>query len=119
MWSRAFLGFTLLALAGGCRQAAHVASAEPDPSKAGGSRDRVAVLEWSVDEGPRVGGPGVAQGAARTLILGGWADGEIVWSGDSVRGGPPYWRARIDPAEVSGVLSQICETLAGAPFESS
>jgi hypothetical protein len=41
------------------------------------------------------------------LILAIWPDGHIVWSGDRVRGGPPYRQAEVDPKKVSALVGKF------------
>jgi hypothetical protein len=45
------------------------------------------------------------------VIFAAWADGLVVWSKDDLNGGPPYYRAKIDPKQareqVKGVEVQI------------
>ena len=40
----------------------------------------------------------------RSLLLGLWADGRLVWSEDPVFGGAPYLEARLGPTRLSSVL---------------
>lgn len=40
----------------------------------------------------------------RSLLLGLWEDGRLVWSADPVFGGAPYREAQLDPMRVDGVL---------------
>jgi hypothetical protein len=41
------------------------------------------------------------------LILAGWPDGRVVWSGDRLRGGPPYREGRIAAKKVTGLLGRL------------
>jgi hypothetical protein len=42
-----------------------------------------------------------------TIILAIWPDGQAVWSGDRLRGGPPYSAGRVDPKRVAALLSRF------------
>ena len=50
---------------------------------------------------------GLASSGRPKLITSVWGDGSIVWSNDTVNGGPPYFTARIKPEIVSGVFEEI------------
>ncbi|MEM8672079.1 MAG: hypothetical protein AAGG48_31475 [Planctomycetota bacterium] len=50
---------------------------------------------------------GLAYPVFGELITACWSDGELIWSGDSVFGGSPYFRAKTDPETVVGVLSRL------------
>ena len=42
-----------------------------------------------------------------TVILAAWADGRVVWSGDRLRGGPPYKEGRVEPKKVAALLARF------------
>ena len=61
-------------------------------------------------------------GAGRTgLIAAIWDDGRIVWSSDSITGGPPYKEAKIDTDGVAAMVSQLAEsgTLSKEEFQNA
>jgi hypothetical protein len=41
-----------------------------------------------------------------TLILVAWPDGHVVWSGDRLRGGPPYCMSTVDPQTITAALTR-------------
>jgi hypothetical protein len=49
---------------------------------------------WVPDAGPK-------------LIVAAWSDGYVVWSGDRLKGGAPYFAGQVAPTRVSAVLTQI------------
>jgi hypothetical protein len=42
-----------------------------------------------------------------SLIVGVWADGRIIWSGDQVRGGTPYYGSMVEQIRVNGLLQSL------------
>jgi hypothetical protein len=42
-----------------------------------------------------------------SLILATWPDGFVVWSGDRLKGGPPYRAGHIDPRRVTALLTRF------------
>ncbi len=43
------------------------------------------------------------------MIVSIWGDGSIVWSGDLVHGGAPYFKAKVEPKAVSDAFKRIAE----------
>src|SRR6266481_4561601 len=42
-----------------------------------------------------------------TIILLAWPDGHIIWSGDRLKGGAPYFTGDIDPKKVATLLARF------------
>lgn len=53
----------------------------------------------------RNGGLGSTEGPA--VILAAWPDGRLVWSGDRLKGGPPYRSGRIETEKVAALLARF------------
>jgi hypothetical protein len=43
------------------------------------------------------------------IIFAAWEDGTIVWSGNRIEGGAPYFTTRLSPEEIGLALSTICK----------
>jgi hypothetical protein len=50
---------------------------------------------------------GLFSGGKPAIIFAAWPDGFVVWSGDRLKGGPPYRAAHIDPRRVTALLSRF------------
>lgn len=50
---------------------------------------------------------GLDSSGGANLIVGIWSDGVVVWSGNRVEGGAPYFSAKIDPHAVSTAFKRI------------
>lgn len=51
--------------------------------------------------------PKTGETDARTLIVGVWSDGTVVWSDDRATGGKPYRVGRVDPRRIERLLSDL------------
>jgi hypothetical protein len=52
-------------------------------------------------------GLGLVSSGEPAIILAAWPDGYIVWSGDRLKGGPPYRAGHIDPRRVAALLARF------------
>jgi hypothetical protein len=50
---------------------------------------------------------GLAAPKGPAMILAAWPDGYIIWSGDRLEGGAPYYAARIAPKKVTALLARF------------
>src|SRR5579862_3387963 len=50
---------------------------------------------------------GFASRGVPAIILVAWPDGYIVWSGDRLKGGPPYRAGHVDPKKVATLLARF------------
>lgn len=63
-----------------------------------------AIAAWVLEGYPGVEGPSLEP---RRLARGIWPEGSVIWSGDVMRGGAPYLRGRLEPAELDALLGRI------------
>ena len=50
---------------------------------------------------------GLGSDGQKSLIFVAWPDGRVVWSGDRLRGGPPYREGQADPKRVTALLGRF------------
>ena len=78
----------------------------PVPEQAWGNPVAAVYTQGWWSKGSEIGNPDAIR---PRVIVALWADGRIVWSDNSIEGGPPYREATLEPARVEELLKNLEE----------